>query len=124
MPCTERALLIPEIRSADIPPGRIISRRSRNPSVLPGILIHFTNNAMSISLERIAVSQWEGASSFVRVTEAGPVYQPLWIVVSAGVAITVLLYFGNIRSCVDEDDVDRIDFDDRSLVDPAAALAV
>ncbi len=94
----------------------------RTGSVLPGILIHFTNNALSVSMERIASSQWEGASLFLRSTDAGPAYQPMWIVVSIGVAVTCLLYFGTVRPRVDESDADYVGID-RDIVDPTKSLA-
>ena len=60
----------------------------------------------------------------VTVSESGPAYQPMWILVSAGIAITCLLYFANLQPCVDESDVDRIDVDDHTIIDPSTALAV
>ncbi len=75
----------------------------RTGSVLPGILIHFTNNALSVSLARIAESQWEGASIFLTTAEAGEAsYQPMWIVVSMAIAITCLLFFGTQQPVIDE----------------------
>ncbi|MFK8112352.1 MAG: ABC transporter permease subunit/CPBP intramembrane protease [Rubripirellula sp.] len=93
----------------------------RTGSVLPGILIHFTNNALSVSMERIASSQWEGASIFLTTSEAGPAYQPIWMVTSLGVAITCLLYFGTLKQKVDESEADLIQVD-RNIVDPGTAL--
>ncbi len=89
----------------------------RTGSVLPGILIHFTNNALSVSLERIASGSWQGASLFLRNSEAGPAYQPMWIVASIGIAITCLLYFGTLRRRIDESDFDAYPGDD-PIVDP------
>jgi sodium transport system permease protein len=94
----------------------------RTGSVLPGILIHFTNNALSVSMERIASSQWGGASLFLTTSEGGPAYQPMWIVVSIGIAVTCLLYFGSIRPRVDESEADFIELD-RDIVDPTTSLA-
>ncbi len=65
-------------------------------SVLPCILVHFTNNALSVSLQRILDSGWEGATLFLMTTETGPAYQPTWIVFSLGIAVTCLLYFGTL----------------------------
>lgn len=95
----------------------------RTGSVLPGILIHFTNNALSVSMERIAGGSWEGASLFVMSTEAGPEYQPLWIVCSIGIAITCLLYFATIRPYVDESEADAMDADG-AIIDPTARILV
>jgi sodium transport system permease protein len=90
-------------------------------SVLPCILIHLTNNALSVSLERIASSPWEGASLFLTTSPAGPAYQPMWIVTSLGIAITCLLYFGSLCACVDEAEADLLEVDN-NLVDPGASL--
>lgn len=93
----------------------------RTGSVLPGILIHFTNNALSVSMERIAEGQWEGAVMFLTVTESGPSYQPMWIVTSAGIALTCLLYFATLRPRIDEAETDYLDIDG-TVSDPTAAL--
>ncbi|TWU24103.1 ABC-2 family transporter protein [Novipirellula galeiformis] len=94
----------------------------RTGSVLPGILIHFTNNALSVSLERIVDSGWGGASIFLRTTEQGPEYQPFWIVISMGVAVTCMLYFGSLRSVDEEIEADQIEFEE-GLVDPTTRFA-
>ncbi len=93
----------------------------RTGSVLPGILIHFTNNALSVSLERIANSSWQGADLFLTTSESGTAYQPMWIVTSIGIAITCMLYFGTLRPKIDESEADLVDVD-HNLVDPAASL--
>ena len=93
----------------------------RTGSVLPGILIHFTNNALSVSLERIVTSDWDGASLFLTQTSNGPEYQPMWVVVSIGVAVTCLLYFATLRPAVDENESDLIDCD-QDYVDPTHSL--
>ena len=75
----------------------------RTGSVLPGILIHFTNNALSVSLARVADSPWDGATIFLTTADAGdPGYQPMWVVVSMAITITCFIYFGSIRPTVDE----------------------
>jgi sodium transport system permease protein len=94
----------------------------RTGSVLPGILVHFTNNALSVSLERITAGQWEGSVMFVTSSQTGPAYQPMWIVMSIGIAISCLLYFATLSPRVDESEADHVDIDPR-LPDPAAALA-
>ena len=93
----------------------------RTGSVLPGILIHFTNNALSVSLDRILESDWEGASLLLMHTEAGPAYQPMWVVVSIGISMTCLLYFATLRPAVDENEPDMIERE-QEYVDPAASL--
>ncbi len=65
----------------------------RTGSVLPGMLIHVTNNALSVSLGRIAELNYRGLDLFVRVTADGPEYQPIWTVIAGCVAICCLLYF-------------------------------
>lgn len=95
----------------------------RTGSVLPGILIHFTNNALSVSLERIAQSSWEGSVLFLTQSETGTAYQPIWIISSIGIAITCMLYFGTLRPAFDESERDLILDDDQSL-DPTTSLTV
>ncbi|MGI9472761.1 MAG: ABC transporter permease subunit/CPBP intramembrane protease [Rubripirellula sp.] len=95
----------------------------RTGSVIPGILVHFTNNALSVSMNRIAESHWEGASLFLTTSEAGPAYQPMWIVMSIGIAITCLLYFGTLRPRIDESEADLIDVD-HNIVDPGTSMVV
>ncbi len=92
----------------------------RTGSVLPCILVHFTNNALSVSLERVASSGWDGASLFLTATEAGPAYQPMWIVMSVGIALTIMLYLGTLNPRIDDSEADQIDLD-REIVDPTAA---
>jgi sodium transport system permease protein len=94
----------------------------RTGSVLPCILIHFTNNALSVSLERIAGSDWNGAALFLTTDATGPSYQPMWIVVSFGIAVTCLLYFGTLRSTYDQES-EAIDFDPVDYADPTASLS-
>ena len=96
----------------------------RTGSVLPGILVHFTNNALSVSLARIAGSEWEGASIFLTSAESGdPGYQPMWIVISMAIAITCLLYFGTLRSNIDESDPEA-DEEYADSANPSPALAL
>ncbi len=90
-------------------------------SVIPGMLIHFTNNALSVSMERIPASGWEAAPLFFQQTEAGTVYQPFWVVVSGGIAVTCLLYFGTLRSEHDAN-LDQVDMDLLDLRDPGTQL--
>lgn len=94
----------------------------RTGSVIPGILIHFTNNALSVSLERIWQTGWEGAPIFLKHTEVGTVYQPMWMVVSAGIALTCLLYFGTLRSGKDVE-LDQLDADLIDVRDPGTQMA-
>ena len=94
----------------------------RTGSVLPCILIHFTNNALSVSLERIANSGWNGSWVFLTTTESGPQYQPVWICVSIFAAVSCLMYFNSIGPAVDESEHDRI-AGSKEAIDPSTSLA-
>ncbi len=93
----------------------------RTGSVLPGMLIHFTNNALSVSMERVAGGSWEGAALFVTATENGPEYSPLWTVCSVGIAGVCVWYFATLKPRIDESQADRLTGDARR-VDPTASL--
>jgi sodium transport system permease protein len=93
----------------------------RTGSILPCILIHFTNNALSVSLDRIAGSSWEGASIFVTQTELGPSYQPFWTLIGFGIAVTLLFYFGTLSPPTDESEPEFIE-SHQDYVDPATSL--
>ena len=86
-------------------------------SVLPCIIVHVTNNALSVSLERIADGSWSGVELFVRNTGGELSYQPLWIAVSIPVAITITMYFATLGGDAKDEEADRIDMDD-TVVDP------
>ena len=94
----------------------------RTGSVLPCILIHITNNSLSVSMERILNSNWQGASWFLRQSDAGPEYQPMWIAMSLGIALTLLMYFHTIAPHRDENEADRIDADPQDISDPGKTL--
>jgi sodium transport system permease protein len=94
----------------------------RTGSVLPGILIHFTNNALSVSMERITSSGWEGSIMFLTSSEEGPAYQPMWVLMSIGIALSCLMYFATLAPRVDEAEVDYLELD-RQLADPPGKLA-
>ncbi len=95
----------------------------RTGSVIPGMIIHFTNNALSVSLQRIADGSWQGASLFLKSTETGAAYQPLWIVCSLGIAMTCLLFFATVRENFDESESDRLE-SDSEILDPSTRLLV
>jgi sodium transport system permease protein len=80
----------------------------RTGSVLPCIMVHFTNNALSVSMSRLADSGLPGIELFFTSTQDGPAYQPLWFLLSIGLAITLLLYFATLRSPVDESNLSDI----------------
>jgi len=52
----------------------------RTGSVLPGILIHFGNNALSVSLGRIAELKLPGMQNLITIdsVNGGPQYDPIW----------------------------------------------
>ena len=93
----------------------------RTGSLLPCILIHFTNNALSVSLERIATSEWQGASMFLKQTELGPAYQPIWVLISIGIAVTCMLYFGTLSPANDESESEFVE-SHQDYIDPATSL--
>lgn len=95
----------------------------RTGSVLPGILIHLTNNTLSVSLGRIAESDWGGKDMFVRAAGNDLNYQPLWIAISIPIAITIIIYFATLQPSDADDLADRIEVESDKLADPSAAWA-
>ena len=93
----------------------------RTGSVLPCILLHFTNNALSVSMSRLADSGFPGVEIFITSTQDGPAYQPLWLILSLGLAITVLLYFATRRVPVHESKMSNISKDTTSRQSPPTA---
>jgi sodium transport system permease protein len=93
----------------------------RTGSILPCILIHFTNNALSVSLDRITGSSWEGASLFLSRTELGPAYQPYWTAIGLGIAMICLLYFGTMNPTVDESESELVG-SHHDYLDPSSTL--
>ena len=90
-------------------------------SVLPGILLHMTNNALSVSMERIVESSNPAVHWILTSTETGPAYQPLWIVASIGIAITCILYFVTLQPAQEDGHADRL-IGDEMIVDPTTQL--
>ena len=93
----------------------------RTGSVLPCILLHFTNNALSVSMSRLADSGFPGVEIFITSTQDGPAYQPLWLILSLGLAITVLFYFATRRVPVNESNMSNIAKDATSRQRPPTA---
>ena len=91
-------------------------------SVLPGILIHAANNALSVSLERVAQSAHPVAQALVKNTEGGPEYNLVWVFLSVGIAATCLMYFARLPS-VDEDAKADLIGDEEEFADPTATLS-
>jgi sodium transport system permease protein len=81
----------------------------RTGSVLPGMIVHFTSNALSVSLERINDSGWAGVPVFLTGTGSDLHYQPLWIAISIPITIAIGFYFATLRSTGFDDEADRID---------------
>lgn len=76
----------------------------RTGSVLPCLLIHFTNNALSVTLSRIPDMGWSGSDLFVTVAADGAAtYQPIWVVMASGLAFACLTYFYTLSSTADEE---------------------
>jgi len=50
----------------------------RTGSVLPGIAIHFSNNALSVSLQRVAELDLPVLNELILNTANGPAYHPYW----------------------------------------------
>ena len=94
----------------------------RTGSILPCMLIHLTNNTMSTMLQRIAESDWPIVNLFLHSSATGPAYNPLWTLVSMGLAATCLLYFGNVQSVSDEADNSDQEEADATAID-AVGLA-
>ena len=72
----------------------------RTGSVYPGIFFHLANNAMSVSLDRLASSDVPGVIFFFDVTEDAVHYQQHWTVLSFVLAtgIIYLMTKGSIKS--------------------------
>jgi len=71
----------------------------RTGSILPGLVIHFTNNGLSVSLDRLARWDLPGTEFFIRTTaDGGVLYQPLWTLLASGLAVTCLLYYSVAQS--------------------------
>jgi len=94
----------------------------RTGSILPCILIHFTNNMLSVSMERVAGSGNAAGNLLLTQTAAGPQYHPLWVVVSLSIAIACLWYVGTLSPAADEQQADRV-LEGSQLSDPSASLA-
>ena len=94
----------------------------RTGSVLPTILIHFTNNALSVSMDRIAKSDWASSEVIIRSTETGPEYSLLWICVSAFTAGACIVYFWSLPPAVDESKADLVEVENYDYNDPTKSL--
>ncbi len=76
-------------------------------SVWPSVLIHVTNNALSVSLSRISELELRGIGLILQSTDQGPVYQPVWVIVSGCLALCCLLYFTFLRQAESETETEK-----------------
>ncbi|MEM9643672.1 MAG: ABC transporter permease subunit/CPBP intramembrane protease [Planctomycetota bacterium] len=90
-------------------------------SVIPGMLIHFANNMLSVSLERISASGNPASELLLVSTPTGPEYNPIWLVMSLAMAVACLIYIHTMKPATDEQAVDHIS-DSESITDPSAEL--
>ncbi|QDS94300.1 ABC-2 family transporter protein [Roseimaritima multifibrata] len=75
----------------------------RTGSVLPCLIIHFTNNALSVSMSRIPDFGLQGTELFLTTNVDGSaMYQPIWTLMAAGLAFACLTYFYTLQSSDDE----------------------
>ncbi|MEZ6089072.1 MAG: type II CAAX endopeptidase family protein [Pirellulaceae bacterium] len=80
----------------------------RTGSVLPGIVLHVTNNALTLAIGKLTLhpemfDSWIG--HFLRADENGqPTYQLIWTIVSASIAFACLMYYSLFH---DQDSDDR-----------------
>ncbi|MGV3486776.1 MAG: ABC transporter permease subunit/CPBP intramembrane protease [Planctomycetaceae bacterium] len=65
----------------------------RTGSVLPGMMIHVANNALSVSLGRIAELDHSAVRFFIQSADGGVAYQPIWTVIAGCIALCCLLCF-------------------------------
>jgi sodium transport system permease protein len=68
----------------------------RTGSIIPGLLVHVTNNTLSVSLGRVASMDQPWVGLFYNTTN-GVEYSAAWTIVSMCVAITCILYFAVVQ---------------------------
>lgn len=94
----------------------------RTGSILPGLLVHLTNNALSVSLGRLAASDAPWVRYFITAEGGEPAYRIEWVLLAGCIAVICLVYFSVVRSC----DPAELEPDDEEALEPAvgpAALA-
>ena len=97
----------------------------RTGSVLPGILIHFGNNALSVSLGRIAELKLPGMQNLITIdsVNGGPQYDPIWTACALFVSLACLV--GLYRITAETDPIESNDaladrvVGDRPVADPS-----
>ena len=77
----------------------------RTGSVFPGILLHFANNAMTVSIQRFYSQSWRGADWFIESTADGVSYRPWWSVASVLIVMILIWLFQRLSVCGDESDL-------------------
>src|SRR6056297_1221150 len=71
----------------------------RTGSVIPCFIIHFTNNALSVTLSKIPEMGITGSELLVATAADGSaMYQPIWVLMASGLALTCLAYFYTLQS--------------------------
>jgi len=75
----------------------------RTGSVLPGIMIHFGNNALSVSLGRIAALDLPIVNDFLRVDPISGAPEYHWIWTACGVCVSLVCVLGIYRTTRDGD---------------------
>ncbi len=71
----------------------------RTGSVIPCLIIHFTNNALSVTLSKIPEMGITGSELLVATAADGSaMYQPIWVLMASGLALTCLAYFYTLQS--------------------------
>jgi sodium transport system permease protein len=75
----------------------------RTGSVLPGILIHFSNNALSVSVNRIAELNLPGLQNLIAVdaVTGAPAYHPIWTACALFVSIACVVGLYRVTSEID-----------------------
>ncbi|WP_164102025.1 ABC transporter permease subunit/CPBP intramembrane protease [Candidatus Laterigemmans baculatus] len=71
----------------------------RTGSILPGLLVHLTNNALSVSLGRLATSDAPWVRHFLSGDSGEPAYRLEWVLLAGCIAVLCLVYFSVVRSC-------------------------
>ncbi len=90
----------------------------RSGSVIPCLLIHFTNNALSVSMARIPQMNLPGSDLLITVAADGSAsYQPMWVLMASGLAFACLTYFYTLQSTADEDAAE-LEVQPNRLADP------
>lgn len=69
----------------------------RSGTLLPALVVHVINNTLSVSLGRVDQVNADWVRFFFDLTGESPQYAPLWTLISAGLAISSLIYFSAVQ---------------------------